>query len=196
MVHRTSATGGFLRQTSEPPAHERLEDVWHDVIVGITGLGAKLVRPTHQVDPAAIPPVRTNWCAFRLEMDGARNFAGHVHDGSGEGQDIVVDHMPWRVTAFFYGPDAEDLAGELRRGLEVAQNRSPLRRCGCAVTSVEALVSVPELDGDIWCRRADLVIHMTATMMSTYNVLNIKDARGVVEDAGRVFTTEELRINS
>lgn len=191
----TSATGGFLRQTSAPPARERLEDVWHDVIAGITGLGAKLVRPTHQIDPSAVPPVRTDWCAFRLEMDGARNFADHVHDGSGEGCDLVIDHMPWRVTAFFYGPDAEDLAGALRRGLEIAQNRSALRRAGCAVTSVESPVSVPELDGEIWRRRADLAIHMTVTMASAYGVLNLKDARGVIEDAGRTFTTEGLKVN-
>lgn len=191
----TSATGGFLRQMSAPPTREHLEDVWHDVITGITGLKPKLVRPEYQIDPAAVPPVKTDWCAFRLEMDGARNFAGHVHDGRGEGQDIVVDHMPWRVTAFFYGPGAEDLAGALRRGLEIAQNRFTLRRAGCAVTSVDSPVSVPELDGEVWRRRADLAIHMTVTMASAYDVLNLKDAHGVILDAGRVFTTEGMRIN-
>lgn len=191
----TSATGGFLRQTSAPSTRECLEDVWHDVITGITGLKPKLVRPEYQIDPAAVPPGKTDWCAFRLEMDGARNFAGRVHDGAGEGQDIVVDHMPWRVTAFFYGPGAEDLAGALRRGLEIAQNRFTLRRAGCAVTSVDSPVSVPELDGEVWRRRADLAIHMTVTMASAYGVLNLKDAHGVIEDAGRVFTTEGMRIN-
>ena len=194
-MSNTSATGGFLHETSAPATREQLENVWHDIIAGVCGLGAKMVRPEYQVDPAALPPVETNWAEFRLEVSGTNNFPYVVHVGRGEGCDRVVDHVPWRVTVFFYGPAAEDMAGMLRRGLHVEQNRSTLKRAGGVVTSCGAPVSVPELVNAKWRRRVDLTIETTMTMMSTFDVLNLKNAHGVIETPGQIFDTEGLITN-
>ena len=194
-MSNTSATVGFLHETSAPATREQLENVWHDIIAGVCGLGAKMVRPEYQVDPAALPPVETNWAAFRLEVSGTNNFPYVVHVGRGEGCDRVVDHVPWRVTVFFYGPAADDMAGMLRRGLHVEQNRSTLKRAGGVVTLCGAPVSVPELVNAKWRRRVDLTIETTMTMMSTFDVLNLKNAHGVIETPGQIFDTEGLITN-
>lgn len=190
MANNTSATGGYLLGTAPPLSREGIEDLWHDVVVGICAISPTLVRPAYQETPPAIPGHSTVWAAVYCRPGAAVNFPEVRHLPEGEGQDMVVDHVRWDVTVMFYGPTAEDMAGALRRGLQVEQNRLVLRRSGVSLVAVGAPVTVPELDDRVWRRRADLSIETVVRTTSRYDVLNLLRSAGPVGDGD--FDTERV----
>lgn len=194
MSNNTSATGGYLTETSSSLGITALEDLWHDTIAGITGLGATLVRPSRQLDPAMQPDPLTNWCAFDIVRVSSDPWPDVAHVSAGEGSDSVVDHDRYEMGAVFYGPRSDTLAGLLRRGLCVWQNRSALRAVGIALQSVGDPVTVPELDSLVWRQRVDLSARFIVESRGSYAVLNLLRSTGSIngDDGTAVaFDTEE-----
>ncbi|WP_217284496.1 phage neck terminator protein [Pseudomonas nitroreducens] len=61
----TSASGGYLTPAGAPtPADEALEDILQPMVVGITGLPGKMVRPRWQPGNPKQPEPNVNWCAI------------------------------------------------------------------------------------------------------------------------------------
>ena len=179
-MSNTSATGGYLTETSSPLGITALEDLWHDTIAGITGLDNTLVRPSRQLDPAQQPDPLTDWCAFDIMRVSSDPWPDVAHVSAGDGSDIVVDHDRYEMGAVFYGPNADTLAGLLRRGLCVWQNRSALRSVGIALQSVGDPVTVPELDSMVWRQRVDLSARFIVESRGTYAVLNLLRSTGSI----------------
>lgn len=193
-MSNTSATGGYLTETSSPLGITALEDLWHDTIVGITGLGATLVRPSRQLDPALQPDPLANWCAFDIVRVSSDPWPDVAHVSAGDGSDTVTDHDTYDMGAVFYGPRSDTLAGLLRRGLCVWQNRSALRAVGIALQSVGDPVTVPELDSLVWRQRVDLSARFIVESRGSYAVLNLLRSTGSIngDDGTAVaFDTEE-----
>lgn len=197
-MSNTSATGGFLQEQSTPLGITALEDLWHDTICGVTGLDNTLVRPSRQLDPAQQPDALTNWCAFDIVRVSSDPWLDVVHVSTKDGSDSVVDHDRYEVGAVFYGPNADTLAGLLRRGLYVWQNRSALRSVGIALQSVGDPITVPELDSMVWRQRVDLSARFIVESRGSYAVLNLLRSTGdIIGDDGSVvtFDTEEVKPN-
>lgn len=195
-MSNTSATGGFLEEQSAPLGITALEDLWHDTIAGITGLAVTLVRPSRQLDPAQQPAPDVDWCAFDIMRAASDPWLDVVHISTGDGSDTVTDHDAYDMGAVFYGPHADTLAGLLRRGLYVWQNRSALRSVGIALRSVGDPVTVPELDSMVWRQRVDLSVRFIVESRGSYAVLNLLRSTGdILGDDGSVvdFDTEEVK---
>ena len=119
-----------------------------------------------------------------------------AHVSAGDGSDMVVDHDRYEIGAVFYGPRSDTLAGLLRRGLCVWQNRSALRAVGIALQSVGDPVTVPELDSMVWRQRVDLSARFIVESRGSYAVLNLLRSTGdIIGDDGSVvtFDTEEVK---
>ena len=195
-MSNTSATGGYLQEQSTPLSITALEDLWHDTIAGITGLDNTLVRPSRQLDPAQQPAPDVDWCAFDIVRVSSDPWLDVAHVSAGDGSDTVVDHDRYEVGAVFYGPSADTMAGLLRRGLYVWQNRSALRSVGIALQSVGDPVTVPELDSMVWRQRVDLSARFIVESRGSYAVLNLLRSTGdILGDDGTAvaFDTEEAK---
>lgn len=195
-MSNTSATGGYLTETSSPLGITALEDLWHDTIAGITGLSNTLVRPSRQLDPAQQPAPDVDWCAFDIMRVSSDPWPDVAHVSTGQGSDTVIDHDRYEVGAVFYGPQADTLAGLLRRGLCVWQNRSALRAVGIALQSVGDPVTVPELDSLVWRQRVDLSARFSVESRGSYAVLNLLRSTGSIngDDGTAVaYDTKEVK---
>lgn len=197
-MSNTSATGGYLRDAAAHADMTALENGWHDILAGITGLDNKLVRPSRQVEPTKQPANNVDWVAFEITRAGGDPWLDVRHDSAGDGRDVVTDHAFYDVRAAFYGPAADELAGAFRRGLYVWQNRAALRAAGLALHSVESPRTVPELDGMRWRSRVDVVARFIAERRGKYAVLNLLRSQGTItgDDGTRAgFDTEEVKNN-
>jgi hypothetical protein len=58
-MNNTSATGGYLRG-SPLPVREETENIFHDLIAGITGLDSSMIRPFWQHEAAGAPDKEEN----------------------------------------------------------------------------------------------------------------------------------------
>ena len=195
-MSNTSATGGFLTEQSTPLGITALEDLWHDTICGVTGIDNTLVRPSRQLDPAQQPDALTDWCAFDIVRVSSDPWLDVAHVSTGQCSDSVVDHDRYELGAVFYGPNADTLAGLLRRGLYVWQNRSALRSVGIALQSVGDPITVPELDSMVWRQRVDLSARFIVESCGSYAVLNLLRSTGdILGDDGTAvtFDTEEVK---
>ena len=195
-MSNTSATGGYLGESSTLLSITDLEDAWHDIIVGITGLDNTLVRPSRQLDPAQQPDPMTDWAAFDVIRVSSDVWPDVFHVSTSQGHDEVVDHDMYDVGVVFYGPGADINAGLLRRGLYVWQNRAALRELGIALQSIGDPVTVPELDSMVWRQRVDLSARFIVEVRGGYAVLNLLRSTGdILGDDGTAVTydTEEVK---
>lgn len=194
----TSATGGYLAENSTLLSMTALENTFHDVIAGITGINATLVRPSRQINPAKQPQPETNWIAFEIRRDSSDINAAVSHVSTGQGHDVVTDHDVYIAAVAVYGPDSDTIAGILRRGLFVWQNREALRAAGIAIQLVGNPVTMPELDSMTWRSRCDLDIRFVVEIKGAYGVLNLLRSTGDIagDDGTKAdIDTEEVKPN-
>ena len=121
----SSATGGYLTQTSSSIDGQALRRFLQSVIVGVTGLNATLVRPMWQQNPPPIPSIDVDWCGFAIMTQ--RPEKGAFHEQLNAGGATLLRHEELDLLCAFYGPNCLVNAGLLRDGLElIAQNREQL----------------------------------------------------------------------
>lgn len=181
-----SSTGGYLLPNGAiaPPLEDgALDDFLHDLVAGITGLAADLVRPRWQEEPPNLPPRSTDWVAFGVVSRTSDPNAAVTHDGAaaeGEGADIVIRHEQLDLLASFYGPNCQAYGARLRDGLAVGQNREALLLAGMGLSSVGDLTRAPELIKGKWLSRADLPVQIRREIRREYPILNLTRASGDV----------------
>lgn len=174
-MRNTSATGGYLlpEQSPAPLEGDVLDDFFHDIVVGITGLDTNLVRPRWQETPPPAPKRGTNWAAVGV-MNIAPEFDGYIaHNGSGEGADEVQRYETIEVLTSFYGAECQKYAGLLRDGLSVPQNNEPFRLHFMGLADLGTLLSTADLVNQGWIRRVDFTFRVRRTVHRTYPVLNL-----------------------
>ena len=176
----TSATGGFLI-LSPVQGRTPVEDVLHDLIAGITGLAAELVRPRWQPDPPAQPKPEIDWCAFGITGRTPINLPEIIHSPDDGGFDTIIDHEQLDVLASFYGPRAEDLARMLRTGLYVPQNRETLRPSHLAFLRAGNILFLPEVAQNNWLARADLPLVFGHANSRTLAIRNLEQSTGFID---------------
>jgi hypothetical protein len=162
-----------------------LENIFQELIKGITALPAALVRPRWQPEPLPMPEPGVNWAAFGIIRAETRSFPAVRHMPEGEGKDRLTAWRDLELLISFYGPEGADLAEVMLDGLRIEQNRRLLRQNHLAFVRAEALIHVPELRAASWLPRTDLSMHFTKTDSRDYAVPSLLSADvGIKTDKG------------
>lgn len=177
-----SATGGFIRPdgtVTSPLYGDALDDLFHDTIVGVTGLDNKLVRPRWQPAPPTQPPFAADWCAFGIvdsEKDWDPYMRHEPNANTGAGQTVTEQDEQFQLLVSFFGPDAYAYQSLWEDGLKVDQNRAALNAQGIKWMFTGRATQVPSLLKEAWVKRVDQRITFRRRVFRTYAVLNIASA--------------------
>lgn len=179
----TSSTGGVLSPIGALPLDDAaLDQVFQDLVTGITGLDGSLVRPRWQmvadVSVGGIggtpkqPEPSTNWCAIGVTVVKQSDGPWLVYDEPSN-TELYWDHEELTVLATMYGPNCQSFMRLLRAGLNVPQNTEALlpfmiRYVGCG-----PIRTMPELVNQQWIRRQDISLEFRRKVIMTYGVENI-----------------------
>lgn len=185
-MSNTSATGGYLVPTSAPPAEDAaLDDIFTELVAGVTGLAGTLVRPRWQPKPPRMPDPTTDWCAVGvIEYQPDAN-AVVAHDGDangGLGEDDLQRQEDLTVMASFYGPNANGFAKMARDGLSIPQNWETIAQSDISYVSAGTIRSAPELVNEQWLRRFDLTLYFRRRIVRSYAVENLASADIAIND--------------
>ena len=173
-----SATGGYVSPsaTPEPEEDTALEDVLQLWLVGITGMAGDKVRPRRQPDPPKQPEPTVNWCALGVTDTKTEFSPAIIHDGNGEGEDVMKQHEELTVLCSFYGPAAGRLAARFRDGARLPQNNEMLRQASMALVECGDIKAAPDLLNQQWVRRYDITVTVRRQVIRTYQILNLLSA--------------------
>jgi hypothetical protein len=176
----TSATGGYLRQTSVSLDGLALRRFIATVLVGLTGVDENLVRPSWQPNPPAQPDITVNWLAFGISSTPAPGTTYHdQHDTTA----TQVRYEDTEVACTCYGPDCLAIAGALRDALELAQNRDALVANGLNFAAHGDIMHVPEKIGERWFDRADILLMFRREIRREYRIFPFIQATGTIAGA-------------
>jgi hypothetical protein len=182
MSGNTSATGGYLAPAAMPaPAEDAaLEDVLQVVVVGLSGLTPALVRPRWQPTPPARPAAEVTWCAIGVTRQAPDANAWVGHDGTGDGSSELRRHETVEALLSCYGPGGAAIAGRIRDGLQIGQNRDGLGEAGLAFVETGEVIAAPELVNNQWLRRHDLALVLRREIRRVYPIRTILSATPTV----------------
>lgn len=140
------------------PSRHSTEDVFAALVQALTGLSENRVRPRWQPKPPKAPGPEVDWCAVGIVRRSAPPVSEvrRVRLPDGTESSRVETHELLEVLASFYGPQADELALALREGLQVEENRYPLREANMAYVQAGPLTHVPELVNMKFVYRVDL----------------------------------------
>lgn len=205
-VHKnTSATGGYLAPGPAPVPQDdpELTRVFQQMVVGITALPGKLVRPRWQAVPPAQPEASVDWCAVGVshisgDFDAVITHKPHGHavpteqdghDGQRAlgslGESLLTRNEELEVLCSFYGPHRIGYATLLRDGLALSQNRAVLRRAGIVLGFVGTIRPAPAFIHQQWVQKADVPLTLRREVRRVYPVLTFtRLPAGVCLDTG------------
>lgn len=185
-MSNTSATGGYLRQTSGPVDNLDFRRFIGTALVGLSGIPAEFVRPAWQPNPAPTPGIDANWMAFGITARRAEQnpflFDTDGHDS------VQIRHEENDVLLTFYGPNCLGNAGALRDAIDVPQNQEALSLAGMKVVDYTDIIHAPELVNERWFDRCDMTITIRREIRREYSILNFVSANGEIY-ANREITT-------
>lgn len=173
---------------SEPKTGQSLDDLFQQIVVGVTGLPGDMVRPRWQAEPLPLPSLTSDWCAVGITDSTPLNYPASFYDATfppGEGSTQVVDWEEFDVLCSFYGPNADKYSTRIRTGLFVEQNRNCLYYLGMAFISTSGRTRVPALVQMQNLERRDITLNMRRVVQDTYPVLYLLSAPiAVTTDTG------------
>jgi hypothetical protein len=191
-----SSVAGYLQPIPSPtppisppsPGNgDDFENYLQQFVAGISGLDGTLVRPRWQPEPPNIPSFDTTWVAVGItRRQPIGPYAAVIHNGAGNGQDLMQRHEDIVLEASFYGPNADQYASNLHSGLMIWQNKASLRLAGLAFTEITESIRVPELIKQQWVDRVDKIIYLRRIIQNVYPVLNILSVGGFVNAEARM----------
>lgn len=197
----TSATGGYLLPEG-PPApgplqDDALADFFQAILVGLTGIDGKMVRPKWQANPPGNPGQGIDWIAFGVEMQDSDGFAFVQHVGGadgGNGADVFQRNENLHITCNFYGPNCGAFASQVSDGLLIEQNRAVLTANGMGLTDAGKPRRVPDYLNMLWYPRVDLVLIIRRCVQRVYPILNLLSADGTVYGEGSSLLTSSINV--
>lgn len=175
----TSATGGYLQQSSGPIEGLDLRRFIGTLLVGVSGFTTGLVRPSWQQNPPPMPSIGTNWMAFGITSRKADNAPYQVEKADGLGA-IMLRHEELEILLVFYGPDCLQKAAEVRDGFYISQNTEALFLAGMAYIDLSDIIHAPELVNDRYFDRADATLTIRREVRRDYPILSFVSANGTL----------------
>jgi hypothetical protein len=178
----SSATGGYLTPIDIESLYDTaFESFFQEVIVGITGYPATLVRPQGQPVPPQMPPATTDWASFLIQSENDLSVRGQIfHDPTGDGSDVLCRTVQNRILISFYGPNAWAYAGAFCDGLCIEQNRWQLQSASMGIVNFSTRRALYELINEQFLKRVDVEVTMNREIQKTYPVLNLLSAHGTI----------------
>lgn len=177
----TSATGGYLTPTAAPLDDDALLDFMHDVIVGVTGLTPKMVRPAYQADPPKRPGIDVDWCAFWITNHTPEAGNAYVKTASDGLSSRSQRHETFEMRMSYYGPNASRNAAAFRDNLQIGQNRDHLFLAGMAHIDCSSITPLGDLVNEQWYKRADITGNFRRELNRDYSILSFLSASGTIE---------------
>ena len=176
-----SSVAGYLPFTTDNGLYDdALEDFYHDVLVGLTGLPNNLVRPKFIQEPSQQPGFEVNWMTFSLLQTSAdsQHYEGHAPDDEGT-TTIERDRI---ITArhTFYGPNMTQYAERLRTMLSLSQNRDQLIGAGFGWISTGDLIPLPALIKERWVHKCEILVRYRFRAATLFRVLNLLSAQATI----------------
>lgn len=181
-MSNTSATGGPLLPTNPPAVpimDTALEDLFADLLAGITGISADLVRPRWQTVVPKQPTPSTDWIAFGITTATPDASPALQHDpdaAGGLGADTYARHSDFEILLSAYGPNGFGNATLIQDGLCVPQNIEFLRTNLITYVNSGTIRNVPDKVNETWVRRCDVLLHFRRKVERSYPVENIVSA--------------------
>ena len=169
---------GYLPPQSAPAPLEdvALEDFFHDIIVGLSGLDDLMVRPIWQGEPPTQPGRDENWIAFGLTVQPSDTYAVEVHSPEIDGSDELQRHETIEVSMMCYGANAGAVLRLLRDSIQVEQNREVFTQNGMGLQETTEIIAAPVLAKARWQRRFDMKMLVRRIVVREFEVLNILEA--------------------
>jgi hypothetical protein len=177
---RDSSERGFLQPVAPvlPLDDDALEDFLQQWMAGVAGVDGTMVRHRWQPEPPNIPDFGTDWVAIGITRVVTETFPWI--GGNDPLYDQMQRHQTIDVMASFYGPHSASIAGRLRDGLFVSQNREILLLNEMGLVEVGEQRRAPDLIKNQWVDREDLTVTVRRRIVRQYPVRNIIEAHGVV----------------
>lgn len=180
-MSNTSATGGYLVPASSSgfPDGLTLTQFIQSMLVGISGIDGKLVRPRWQVAPPTQPSLETNWIAFAVKIVGqdANAYVSLNSDGSS----TLQRHEKLEIPCAFYGPDAIEIQGLVRDGFQIQQNLEAMRAANMGFAYCDDGQHIPDLVNERWVDRVEMSVFLRRQVQRVYPVLAIQSAKGSIK---------------
>lgn len=175
MASNTSATGGYLTPTNSINIDDTdLDHIFHDLFAGVTGLDNTLVRPRWVVKPSNMPDKNTTWISFGV-IDTRNDTNPSQWFDNVQGM-ILINNQELDVQVSCYGPNAAQIEGILRDGLNLDQNREVIDSLGIVLVDVGKAVNTSELINTEWVKRVETKVTFRKQIRRVYAVLSLEAA--------------------
>lgn len=175
-----SSTGGYLNNPVTPdlPGELTLAQFIQTALAGVSGLDGTLVRPSWQRNPPKPPDIDVNWLAFQIQQgtSDANAFVGTDSSGT----TTLQRHETLRLNLSFYGPDAYDMAGMVRDGFQLSQNREALTTAKMGFVSATDAMHMPDLVNELWRDRWTMQMDLRRMNIRVYPILTFASMAGTV----------------
>lgn len=148
---------------------EQVEQVIHDLILGLTDIPGDLIRPVWQEEQPQQPTILTNWCAFGFTE--FRNQWLPIKDYSSGTQMTMMEFFTCAL--WMYGPQAVNNCALIRDSLFISRNREALLAVGTKFIDTSAIRRIPELINTKMYERAYMEIELVRGVYRNYNIQEI-----------------------
>jgi len=168
-----------------------LRQFLNTLVVGLTGLSGKLVRPRWQPEPPNEPEFDVDWSAIGVVRRTRDVFAfqGSIHvPPDNTPMQRVIRNQILETIASFYGPGADANSELFAMGLSEAQNREGLFLNGFGLVEVQETLTVPALIKERWLYGVDVPFRMRRQQIYDYPNPDLASANGTLTlDDGTVI---------
>ena len=162
-----STQDGYVGVSGIVSSDQSLEDIFQGLIVGVTSMAGKWVRPRWQNEPPPMPAIGENWCAFGVKTIRADD--GPYFHQNAEDMDSVR-HEGIELTLSFYGNHGQSIANIFKDGLTIPQNIAQLRQKKIKYIGCSEIVTAPDFLNQQYVHRYDLVASFRRKTKRTYAI--------------------------
>lgn len=180
MTTPVTTTPGYVLPVSTEgyPRNLSLMQFVQTVIVGVSGIDGTLVRPKWQRNPPKNPDIDINWIAVGVATatPDANGYLWPDSNGATQSQ----RHETLSIPCSLYGPDALEIAGLIRDGFQVPQNRQALLAGNMGFVETSQVIHSPELINERYSDRWEMNVILRREVQRVYPIVTLLSATGTI----------------